>query len=136
MQDKVDQQTDKKADDLKYMIYSAHDTQVDNIMTWLQPDDLVWNDVPYASTVVLELFVDNNCSANDSPFASEECYYVKSRYNGIDLKLPGCSEKFCAYSEFTDYMDSIWYSGPNADDLDLACSTPYVFEPCQAWEYS
>lgn len=71
MQDKVDQETDKKYDDLKYLIYSAHDTQVDNIMTWLQPEDLSWNNVPYASTVVLELFVDNNCSADDTPFASE-----------------------------------------------------------------
>jgi len=101
-------------------------------MTWLQPEDLNWNNVPYASTVVLELYVDPNCSADDSPFGSEECYYVKSRYNGLDLKLPGCNDKFCAYSEFTDYMDSIWYSGPHADDLNLACSTPYEFEPCQA----
>jgi len=61
MQDKVDQETDKKYDSLKYMIYSAHDDQVDSMMTWLQPEDLDWNNIPYASTVVLELFVDNSC---------------------------------------------------------------------------
>jgi len=114
------------------MIYSAHDTQVVNILAWLKPDELFWNNVPYASTITLELFMDKNCSTEgmDVPFANEQCFYVKSRYNGIDLKLPGCSDKFCSYTEFTDYMESIWYSGLYADNLDQACAQPFVEQSC------
>ena len=32
-----------------YLLYSAHDYQVANMLEWLQPIDLVLNSVPYAS---------------------------------------------------------------------------------------
>mmetsp|Transcript_14401 Transcript_14401/g.10134 ORF Transcript_14401/g.10134 Transcript_14401/m.10134 type:complete len:213 (+) Transcript_14401:672-1310(+) len=129
MQDKVDQDDEHKYDDLKYLIYSAHDTQVDNILTFLKPEDLYWNDVPYASQVVLELFQDSSCDASVTD-VTEDCFYVKTIYNGIELKLSGCDDKFCSYSQFTDYMESIWYNGVSADDLNAACLQSVDPESC------
>lgn len=79
--------------------------------------------MPYASQIVLELFQDQSClnSSDDVNGDNDSCFYVKTRFNGIDLKLPGCSDLFCQYSEFSDYMDSIRYNGVSADNLDLAC---------------
>lgn len=36
-------------DSMKYFIYSAHDTQVDNMMIWLKPTNVEANFYPYAS---------------------------------------------------------------------------------------
>lgn len=94
--------------------------------------------MPYASQVVLELFQDSSCevSSTDITDANEQCFYVKTIYNGIELKLPGCEDKFCPYSQFTDYMESIWYNGVSADDLSAACMQsvePERCEPAQKW---
>eukprot|EP00351_Strombidinopsis_sp_SopsisLIS2011_P003632 CAMPEP_0116878456 /NCGR_PEP_ID=MMETSP0463-20121206/10215_1 /TAXON_ID=181622 /ORGANISM="Strombidinopsis sp, Strain SopsisLIS2011" /LENGTH=189 /DNA_ID=CAMNT_0004526713 /DNA_START=703 /DNA_END=1270 /DNA_ORIENTATION=+ len=131
MQAKVDTDEGHKYDDLKYLIYSAHDTQVVNILAFLKPKDLYWNNVPYASQVVFELFKNESCvtSSGDINGDNESCFYVKTRYNGIDLKLPGCSDLFCKYSEWSDYMDSIWYNGVSADDLILHASNHMSHKP-------
>lgn len=50
--------TNKTEDPMKLMIYSAHDTQVVNMMDFLQKD-FDW--VPYASTVVFELKYQESC---------------------------------------------------------------------------
>ena len=54
---------DKKGlfNDLKYIIYSAHDTQVDNLMVWLTQTKEIFNNIPYASTVVFELKYSPSC---------------------------------------------------------------------------
>ena len=46
---------------LKYMIYSAHDTQVDNMMVWLTQKHDSFGYIPYASTVVFELMYSDAC---------------------------------------------------------------------------
>ena len=63
--------------DLKYMIYSAHDTQVVNMMDYLTKD-FYWT--PYASQVIFELKYSRECLA--SADASEDCFGVAVRFNG------------------------------------------------------
>ena len=47
--------TDQEWASLKYLIYSAHDTQVVNMMTFLTESKSSFNFVPYAGTVTFEL---------------------------------------------------------------------------------
>ena len=63
MKEKVDMlsglnETNTTKKNLKFMIYSAHDTQVVNMMDFLQKD-FKW--VPYASTVTFELKFSVKC---------------------------------------------------------------------------
>lgn len=109
--------------DLKYFIYSAHDTQVVNMMHFLQKD---FDFTPYASTVFFELKYSTECLASDS--ADENCFGVSVIFNGRPQLFDGCSGDLftlegCKFPEFIDYIDSVWYSGPSAPDLDAACST-------------
>ena len=66
------------ASDLKYMIYSAHDDQVNNMLAWLDVDYL-W--VPFASTVTFELKYSASCLASD--VADESCFGVSVMSNGV-----------------------------------------------------
>jgi hypothetical protein len=45
---------------IKYMIYSAHDTQIANLMTHLTPN-FNYTEVDYASNFKIQLGVDNTC---------------------------------------------------------------------------
>ena len=58
------------------MIYSAHDTQVVNMMDFLQKD-FKW--VPYASTVTFELKYSAKCVKEN---ASADCFGVSVVFNG------------------------------------------------------
>lgn len=62
---------------LKFVMYSAHDTQVVNMMDFLAKD-LYWT--PYASTVIFELKYSASCLASDG--ASEDCFGVSVIFNG------------------------------------------------------
>jgi len=66
-----------KEDDLKFVMYSAHDTQVVNMMKFLKKD-LYWT--PYASTVTFELKYSAACLASEN--ASEDCFGVAVNFNG------------------------------------------------------
>ena len=48
-------------DTLRYMVYSAHDVQVANVLQWLQPVDFEVVDVPYVSNFHFELKYDETC---------------------------------------------------------------------------
>lgn len=45
-------------DELRYMLNSAHDTQVANLIWWLNSIDYDFIDIPYASSVIIELRYD------------------------------------------------------------------------------
>ena len=111
--------------DLKFMIYSAHDVQVVNMLRFLAVD---YDWVPYASTVTFELKYSASCLAGATP--SESCFGVAIIHNGAPLSFPGCSGdgftlEGCKFPEFLSLMGSKWYSGPGAGDLDAACfATP------------
>lgn len=55
---------DNSRDTLRYMMYSAHDVQVANVLQWLQPEDFTYADVPYASSFHFELRYDETCLSN------------------------------------------------------------------------
>lgn len=108
------------------MIYSAHDDQMTNMLTFLGVD-FYW--VPFAATVTYELKYSANCNEGYET-ASEKCFSVAILHNGKPLQFPECSgDHFtlngCSYQEFIDLMESKWYSGPSSDDLDKACFMPY-----------
>ena len=49
-------------------------------------------------------------------------------FNGEPMYLDDCTgdgfsadKTGCTYDEFTTYLNKIWYSGPEKDDLDFAC---------------
>lgn len=110
-----------KAGGLKFMIYSAHDDQVINMLNFLAAD-FFW--VPYSSTVTFELKYSVSCLESDAK--SEDCFGVSVRSNGTPLLFDGCSgDKFvlegCSFPEFEALMQSKWYEGPGAPNLDAAC---------------
>ena len=113
-----------KESEVKFMIYSAHDDQVTNMLTFLGSDFYF---VPYAATVTFELKYSVQCLASDQ--SSESCFGVSIRLNGEPLLFDECtgdnfSLEGCKYPEFLSLIESRWYSGPSADDLDQACFTP------------
>ena len=126
MQCKVDEMMGVKSEqacdgsDLKFMIYSAHDTQVDNMMVVLTQSKTSFDYVPYASQVIFELKYSADC------MDSSHCFGVSVAFNGEPMTFPGCTgdgftETGCRWDEFKEYISSIWYSGAHADDLDAAC---------------
>jgi len=61
---------------LKFVIYSAHDTQVVNMMNFLKKD---YDFIPYASTVVFEVKYSADCLAKGG---QDECFGVSVSFNG------------------------------------------------------
>jgi len=126
MQSKVDSllsQTPESA--LKYMIYSAHDDNITNIMKWLHPLDVEMDYILYSSQVVFELKYDSTCLQTTK---NESCFRVNTRWNGNELKLNGCKNSYdsdgvgCSYTDFKAFMGFIWYDSNLAVDLDKACT--------------
>lgn len=110
--------------DLKFVMYSAHDTQIVNMMDFLQKD-FPWT--PYASTVIFELKYSEKCLAAADGQDSMDFFGVSVSFNGTPQLLEGCSGdgftlEGCSFNDFLTYIDDRWYSGPNADDLDAACA--------------
>ena len=113
------------ADQLKLMIYSAHDTQVTQMMAFLTEDLDDFAYTPYASQVIFELKYSETC-LKQSP--SPDCFGVSMIFDGQALSVSGCSgDGFstdgsgCSWTDFMSFMQRIWYSGPYADNLDRAC---------------
>jgi hypothetical protein len=62
MQSKVESLLAKnQVSQLKYIIYSAHDDNIANIMKWMHPLDVQMDYVLFASQVVFELKYDSGC---------------------------------------------------------------------------
>ena len=108
-------------DQQRLFMYVAHDTQELNVLWWLKPSN---REIPepteFASMISFELFSSAECLA---AAPSTECFAVELRANGKVLEFEGvCRDKgLCTYPEFMTYIGSIYYSGPHADDLELAC---------------
>ena len=73
-----------KPDDksIKYMIYSAHDTQIANLLTHFVPN-FNYTEVKYAAHFKFELRIDNTClkGQTGSPDILN-CFNVRVIYNG------------------------------------------------------
>ena len=116
--------------ELKFLIYSAHDTQVDSMMVFLTQSKESFDYIPYASQVTFELKHSPKCVADG---AGLECFGVSVLFNGEPMKFDQCSgDGFstdgtgCTWREFKHFMDSIWYSGKFKHDLNKACGQEYV----------
>ena len=125
MQAKINQMlglvSDPTWDDLKYMIYSVHDTQVDVVEFWLNPDDYEMDFVPFAANIFFELKFSNTC-LQTTP--SPDCFWVDIYYDRIPLTFSGfCtnSVRGCSWADFLVMMQAKWYNGLDADNLNLAC---------------
>jgi hypothetical protein len=78
---------------LKYRLYSAHDTQIGNILAVLVPE-FSFEYVPYASSVFFELY----------QFKSKD-FSVRTLYGSEVLNFPECNSKeFCSVDEFITAM--------------------------------
>ena len=122
MQSKVDSLIAKTPDStLKYMIYSAHDDNISNIMKWLHPLEVEMDYVLFASQVVFELKYDSACLETIN---NDSCFRVGVRWNGNELKLQGCKNSHdangvgCSYFDFKAFMGFIWYDSDLSVDLD------------------
>ena len=83
--------TGDKRDDIKYVLNSAHDDQIANMVWWLDPVDYEFTDVPYASSVFYELHYDSDCLSN-SLTKNESCFTVHVTHDGRPLKFDTCLE--------------------------------------------
>jgi hypothetical protein len=97
------------------------------MMVWLNPTNYEMDFVLFASTVFFELSYSKSCLALTS---GEGCFHVDIVYNGVKLALNGCQGSAvdgtgCSYPDFVAYMQSIWYTGPDQNNLDKACSQTY-----------
>lgn len=104
---------------MKFMIYSAHDTQVDNVEVWLNPDDYDMEFIKFASSIFFELKFSETCLSSTP---SAECFKVEVYYNGFPLSFAGfCNDSTkCSFNDFQQLMADRWYNGLNDDDLNLA----------------
>jgi len=110
---------------LKFLIYSAHDDQVDNIMVWMNATNFDFYTIPFASQVKFEMSYDFECVMLEK---HESCFKVHTYYNGNSLAFAGCEEG-CEYPEFKAFMEGIWYSGYSSTDLNEACNQSYPSQP-------
>ena len=83
---------------VKYLIYSAHDTNVVNILEHLNPVNEDLKGVQYAASIYYELHKSDTIECARSQ--DSKCFTVKIRYNDKDLQLPGCQNLECTFSEF------------------------------------
>jgi len=114
---------DVSKDKIKYMIYSAHDDQIDNMMVWLNATNIDFYTILFASQVQFELTYDVDCIAS---LSTEMCFSVKIIFNGHELAFNGNQQTQLSYPEFKAYMAGIWYSGKDSTDLNLACNQTYT----------
>lgn len=75
---------------LRYIVYSAHDDQISNMMEFLHPTNVQMDYVKFASQVTFELYYDEECISSTN--ASEECFSIKVYNNGELLELKECGE--------------------------------------------
>jgi hypothetical protein len=79
-------------------------------MDLLSPNNYNYIDVPYDSTVYIELFYDQQCVKDKN---NEDCFTVHLRSNGTDLTFDACKDDqgndvlYCPYKKFFGYLDSI-----------------------------
>jgi len=72
-----------------FRIYSAHDTQIANVLAQLDPS-FNFTYIKYASNIYFELYQEQTQSE----------FVVKVSYNGNYLNLDGCKDGVCKYKDF------------------------------------
>ena len=115
---------DLPGDVFKYMIYSAHDDSITNMLRFLGKD-FDW--IPFAATVTFEVKYSEKCVKEGSTDPGN-CFGVSILSNGVPLRFDECSGDVftlngCKYEEFYAMIQKKWYSGPGAPDINQACFT-------------
>lgn len=85
---------------VKFLSYSTHDWTVSQMLLFLDADNGHFDNVPFASSVVMELHSSDECQ-------SEECFWVEVIYNGEHLEFGAECEnaKYCSYPEFMQMIE-------------------------------
>lgn len=105
-------------DEMKYVIHSAHDTQLLNILTFLNPYNYEVIDATYCSLITVELHYDDECVLNGKKDLT--CFHVEVVSNGIPLKFDTCMDQnalngshspYCDFAGFFKHWDKIKYAG-------------------------
>lgn len=113
-----------KRDELRYVMYNAHDIQISNLLEFLRPTDFDYDFIPYSSQIYIELHYDEQCVKTKR---DTSCFSVKVLYNGTALKFESCLDSNqqkgidstdCMYEDMLTYLQSISYT----EDLDAKCS--------------
>ncbi|CDW88077.1 UNKNOWN [Stylonychia lemnae] len=114
---------------LRYIMYSAHDTQIINALDWLQPVGREYIDATYVSTMYFEVFYDTDCLAATPK--SQSCFNVHITHNGIPIKLQTCLDAnvqrnsgsiICQYDDFLAHIDKIKLK----DDVEARCMDKFT----------
>lgn len=79
----------------KYRLYSAHDTNIANILKQINPT-FSWHGIRYASNIYFEVHQD----------IIRKTYHIKVMYNGQPLILEECKKVICEADEFLFQMQS------------------------------
>lgn len=118
-------------DDLRYYVHSSHDTQIWNVLEFLQPLNYDPTDVPYASTIFFEIHYDETCMSNPKTRGSQ-CFTVHILNNGLILKFDTCLQDnnmnsrfgspICSYDAFIRHWNKIRYQ---EEDVDQKCKTSF-----------
>jgi hypothetical protein len=74
-----------------FLIYSAHDTNVANIVNQIFPN-FNFTFVPYASSIIFEVFkiTEKNALKDEK----SKTIYVRSIFNGQSIEIEGCYNTF------------------------------------------
>lgn len=124
----------EKNTDMRYVLYSAHDTQIANLLEFFSFDDFHYTAVPFTSQFYLEVYANEDCMnqhASDEQAIYSSCVRVHMTFQGQQLKVKTCLEsnkqrgvesEDCFYSDFLEHMHSISQEG----DLDALCYQPFV----------
>ena len=85
----------------KFLSYSTHDWTVAQLLLFLDADNGLFENVPFASNVLVELHSTEECS-------SEDCFWVEVRSNGKLLEFgEECTEaNLCTLPEFMNMIES------------------------------
>jgi hypothetical protein len=107
----------------KYILYSAHDTQLGNLVDWFNPDNLRINTIPFASSLFFELHYNEDCI-----YADKSCFFIKVFYNNKPISIQSCLDEMsedgtdCNYLSLRSHFDEVMSKG----NLNEACSYPFV----------
>ena len=67
-----------KYDDLKYILYSIHDTQISNVLVFMDYDDFFYRAVPFSSNMYFETYKEKSCYEKaESENEKEDCIKVR-----------------------------------------------------------
>jgi hypothetical protein len=87
---------------------------------WLEPVGHEYVDIPFASSLVLELHYDELCLADPSVRFKSHCFTVVVLSNNTPLRLGSCLEAnaqkglhstTCAYTDFINHVGARYWPG-------------------------